>query len=64
MQYQICRKYAPYAQMKYAKHMPQCSPTCQCIQKYANLEYALYANIHMHIYAKYMQKYAKPNMHF
>ena len=47
MQYQTCKKYAQYAQMKYAKYMF----ICYYIQKYANHKY-----YNVHIYAK---KYAE-----
>ena len=59
MQFQICRKYAKYAQMKYAIYMFYMLVYTKNMQ---NHKYALYSYIHMHIYAKNMQKYAKLNM--
>ena len=60
MQYQICRKYAPYAQMKYAKYMFY----MLVYTKICKSQICVYMQISICIYMqKNMQKYAKLNMH-
>ena len=55
-EYAVPNMYAQYAQMKYAMYIWLYASIYKNMQ---NMH--LYENIHMHIYAKSMQKYAKLN---